>query len=105
MNLLITSESRRQEFEQLHQQWLEMRNNYSSDTSDWAICWPYQRIIGMGPVVLPLILEQLQKRPDHWFWALSAISGECPILPDHEGYFDLMVKDWLDWGKKQGLLP
>ena len=35
---------------------------------------PYQRIIGMGLPVVPLILEELEREPDQWFWALEAIT-------------------------------
>ncbi|MCI0387582.1 MAG: hypothetical protein MOB07_02260 [Acidobacteria bacterium] len=36
----------------------------------------YQRIIGLGPDAVPLILRELQRRSGHWFWALKAITGE-----------------------------
>ncbi len=41
----------------------------------------YQQIIGMGPVALPMILRELKREPDHWFWALQSISGENPVHP------------------------
>ena len=36
----------------------------------------YQRIIGLGPEAVPLLLRSLRASPDHWFAALSAITGE-----------------------------
>jgi len=30
----------------------------------------YQRNIGLGPGVVSLVLEVLQREPDHWIWAL-----------------------------------
>ena len=45
----------------------------------------YQQIIGMGPRVLPLILRELEHKPEHWFWALRLIAQEDPVLPDHRG--------------------
>ena len=39
----------------------------------------YQRIIGMGPRVLPVILRSLKESSSHWFWALTSITGENPI--------------------------
>src|SRR5437870_323143 len=38
----------------------------------------YQRIIGMGWVAVPYILQELARRPDHWEWALQSITGEEP---------------------------
>lgn len=62
----------------------------------------YQRIIGMGPRALPLIVCELQAHPDHWFWALHAISGEDPARP--EATFDEAVDAWLSWGRERGYI-
>ena len=55
----------------------------------------YQRIIGMGPRVLPLIVRELRRERDHWFWALTAITGEDPVPPDDAGDIDKMTEAWL----------
>ena len=62
----------------------------------------YQRIIGLGPGVVPLLLEELRREPDHWFWALSAITGENPVRPGST--FAEAVAAWLDWGRARGLV-
>ena len=62
----------------------------------------YQRIIGLGPAVMPLILRQLAEQPDHWFWALEAISGEDPS--PHTGSIADALTAWLQWGKERGYL-
>src|ERR1700687_149051 len=36
----------------------------------------YQRIIGLGPAVTSLILRDLKKELNDWFFALPAITGE-----------------------------
>ena len=68
----------------------------------------YKRIMVMAerePArILPLILIELQARPNHWFNALMKITGENPVRPRDAGRFDKMVKAWLDWGRKQHLL-
>jgi hypothetical protein len=64
--------------------------------------WAYQRIIGMGPEALPLILRELQREPNHWYWALNAISGEDPA-EGVEGFEEARAR-WLDWGRAAGLL-
>ncbi len=63
----------------------------------------YQRIIGMGWVAVPFILGELARRPDQWFWALRAITGEEPA-PDAQS-FSAAVEAWLRWGRERGLLP
>lgn len=62
----------------------------------------YQRIIGMGHSAVPLILKELQREEDHWFWALKAITGENPIQPQNRGDIERMTEDWLRWGRENG---
>ena len=64
------------------------------------MCWPYQKIIAMGPSVVPLILEEMRNKPDHWFWALSALTDDDPVPPGKRGQFKEMIKAWLEWGKQ-----
>jgi hypothetical protein len=62
----------------------------------------YQRIIGMGQPVVPLILRELEREPEHWFWALEAITGANPVLPEQRGRLDEMAAAWLAWGRENG---
>jgi hypothetical protein len=62
----------------------------------------YQRIIGLGPAVIPMILRELRSRPDHWFWALNAITGEQPVAEGAN--FSDAVATWLAWGNERGLV-
>lgn len=62
----------------------------------------YLEIIGLGGPVLPLLLCELQRRPAHWFLALSSIARENPVR--HGASFDEAVDDWLTWGRSQGLI-
>lgn len=64
----------------------------------------YQQIIGMGRAVVPLILDDLRRTGSHWFWALTAITGEQPIPPADRGRVDRMIDAWLAWGRARGLL-
>ena len=64
----------------------------------------YQEIIGLGRDALPLILRRLSTEPNHWFWALRAISGEDPVPADDVGNFDAMRKAWLQWARDRGLV-
>ena len=89
------------EFNRLLNEWKAARRATSSSTAI-AIHPSYQRIIGMGPPVLPLILRELGRELDHWFWALKAISGEDPVPLEHRGNFRRMGADWLRWGKEKG---
>ena len=89
------------EFHLLVKKWRKETAIFSSITK--IVIHPaYQRIIGMGIPALPLILSELQRKPDHWFWALNAITGEDPV--ELEDDFDSAVKKWLEWGRGKGYL-
>jgi hypothetical protein len=62
----------------------------------------YQQIIGLGPSVIPVILRELAERSDHWFWALTALTGQdpagdCGTIPEGR-------QAWLRWGRERGLI-
>ena len=90
-------------FEDLKAEW-KSKTRYMSNSAQMATVWPYQKIIGMGHVALPLILKELERETDHWFWALEAISGENPVTADDAGNIDAMAKAWIAWGRDQELL-
>ena len=64
----------------------------------------YQEIIGLGPKVIPLILSELRKEPDFWFWALRALTGEDPITEEMRGDLEAMTDAWLSWGHTHAYL-
>jgi hypothetical protein len=64
----------------------------------------YQQIIGMGKDALPFILDDLLRTPNHWFWALQAITGENPIKAADRGNIEKMRFAWLAWGREHGFL-
>jgi hypothetical protein len=90
-------------FERLAKEW-EDETGMFSRTDQIAMHPAYQRIIGLGPAALPLILEALRRQPKHWFWALAAITGENPVPPEDQGRIDKMAAAWIAWGQEQGLI-
>jgi hypothetical protein len=62
----------------------------------------YQQIIGMGEPAIQFILLEMKEKPDHWFWALQAITGENPVLPEWQGRMREMTAAWLRWGRERG---
>lgn len=104
-NLVLVQRSQLNEvqvaFERLADEW---------EDATWAYSFPerkvmhraYQRIIGMGEVVVPLILDRLQTRgPDHWFWALEMIQGENPASGSET--MEQATEAWLRWGRDKSL--
>lgn len=91
----------RSDFEQLADEW-EQGRPLGADISTMAMHPAYQRIIGMGPGAIPLLLSRLAQRPGHWFWALHAITGAEPVSPESQGNLEQMTAAWLGWGKRNG---
>lgn len=70
--------------------------------SDVVMNKAYQQIIGMGAPVVELILQDLKREPDHWFWALRSITGENPVEEGDRGRVGKMAEAWLEWGRRNG---
>lgn len=90
-----------QKFRKLADQW-QTETRHLSLVSDIVLNSAYQQIIGMGSAAVPLLLQELKKQPDHWFWALRSITGENPITPTDRGHLKKMSEAWLAWGKEHG---
>ena len=91
-------------FQDLATAWRQQRGATSSSTMA-AMCPAYQAIIGMGKLAVPFLLSTLRAEgtdPDHWFWALKAITGVDPVKEEDRGRLRAMAKAWLSWGTQQG---
>ncbi len=87
----------------LAKRWHEERGATSSITK-MALCPSYQRIIGMGPRAIPLILKQLESegdQPDMWFWALRTLTNADPVSEADRGNIVRMANAWLEWGRQR----
>ncbi len=90
-----------EKFRALAARW-KAETSFTSSTTEMAMHPAYQQIIGMGPVVVPLLLRELEQNPDHWFWALRAITGADPVPEASRGRIKEMAEAWLRWGQEQG---
>ena len=94
----------------LEQQFTQLAAEWRRETMYWSSTWAiamhpsYQRIIGMGPAAVPLIIRELERQPEHWFWALKAITGADPVLPADRGNIAKMQDAWLQWALEQKAL-
>ncbi len=88
-------------FIRLRNEWKAQRGPESS-TQRMAMHPAYQKIIGMGPAVVPLLLRERETDLDSWFWALRAITEEDPVPPEARGDGAAMAGAWLEWGRERG---
>jgi len=100
----LSSDALAQRFQHLAKIWREECAHLSS-IREMVLHSAYQQIVGMGPSALPFIFAELERKPDHWFWALRAITGEDPVPSEHRGNVAQMARDWLQWASKRGIRP
>lgn len=68
----------------------------------------YLAILGMArednEEIIRLMLRDLRDNRRLWFWALSYLTKENPIMREDAGKLDRMIKAWVEWGKQRGKL-
>jgi hypothetical protein len=96
-----SAESMDQKFKRLAAVWLA-ETAYVSSSSDLVGHPAFQEIVGMGMVVVPLVLRELENRTGHWHRALKRITGADPVPPADRGNIEKATEAWLRWGKEHG---
>ena len=96
---LVESEELRSEFEKLVDAWA-LETMMSSSLHEICSHWAYQRVIGLGSPVVPLILQDVLMGRRHWGWALAAITGENPAKGTDSP--KAAAEAWLKWGRERG---
>lgn len=64
----------------------------------------YRAIVQLGEEVVPVLLRELQRRPEPWFAALREITGADPVRPEQRGDMRAMAEAWLGWGRAHGFI-
>lgn len=68
----------------------------------------YLAIMGMAKEhkddVIRLMLRDLKEHRRPWFWALSYLTTDNPIKLGDAGKLDKMIKSWIEWGNRRGIL-
>jgi hypothetical protein len=88
-------------FQALASEWKAQRG-YTSSITKMSMHQAYQQIIGLGPRAIPLLLRELEREPDHWFWALKVLTGINPVPPEVRDNIEKMAEHWVSWGRQQG---
>jgi hypothetical protein len=97
----VATETVEQRFRRLEAVWTAQTGFLSSD-SEIVEHPAFQEILGLGEVVVPLMLRDLEERPRLWVWALPHITGADPVPPSDRGKIARMSEAWLRWGKEHG---
>jgi hypothetical protein len=101
----LTADELRRTFEELAEAWRE-RTRYKSFIQKLYSAPEYQRIIGLGRPVVALLLQDLEREPQFWFWALECITGENPVPESVSASGDIRATTdaWVRWGYAHGVL-
>lgn len=96
---IVTAEQVR--FDELARRWKDETGFMSNLTMKWAHP-AHMEIIAMGQPALPLILAELERESDHWFFALMTLADKDVAVGEQtvEG----ARQKWLAWGREQGYL-
>lgn len=104
----VTMADDTQQKRELEAKFIRLRDKWQSETSHISatskrvLHSAYQSIIGMGQPAIPLILNELERNVDSWFWALAAIAEDDPATPESMGNGELLAAAWIAWGKQKG---
>jgi hypothetical protein len=91
-----TSTNLRGQFEKLKRQW-QTDCALISSSHDLFAHPAYRSIVDLGPPVIPILLAELEQKPQHWTFALSQIAGINPVPPREAGKLRSMARAWLKW--------
>lgn len=88
------------EFDRLVKEWYG-KVSHHSNPNIWFDHPNYQKILDLGPEIIPLILEELKKDRGLWFDALYQLAGVDPV-PEEVHKTREVKKYWMDWGRAHG---
>lgn len=89
------------EFNELVEQWRRETRFHSSLSKKFTHS-AYVTIMAGGKSALSLILKELERTPDHWFYALRYIVRK-DIAAGRETFEDARTA-WLDWGRENNYI-
>jgi len=91
------------QFYELAETWREQKGGLSL-VYQKSMLPSYQTIIGLGHRVIPFILRELERQPDHWFWALEVLTKQNPVPLADRGNIRKRAHAWIEWGKNNRLI-
>lgn len=90
------------EFDRLVSQW-RLETALSSSVQDKIESSFFKKIVDMKEKIIPLIINELQNRPDFLFLALELIVKDNVIPKEAKGKVDLRIDAWLNWAKENNI--
>lgn len=102
-SLVVPSAETKQIFRTLADEWLD-ETAHLSNPVDKFMHPALVQIIGMGKEVVPLLLEEIERKSGHWFYALENINRMNPVPQQDQWSVEKTADAWLEWGRKERLI-
>jgi len=90
-------------FRPLARRWLS-ETKYCATIEERTRHPAFEAIVKMGEAAIPLVLRELQERPEHWFWVLAEITKENAATDATRGNVESIRDAWLEWGRAKGYI-
>ena len=90
-------------FHQLSEEW-HRETGFLSSITKKCTHPAYLKIIGLSERVVPILLRELERQPDHWFFALHILTDQDPVEEGDAGNMQRMSDAWLRWGREHGYI-
>jgi hypothetical protein len=90
-----------QRFRKEAEKW-DRETAFLSSTPTMVLHDSYQKIMAMGPDIVPIMLRDLRQTRRSWFWALRHLTNENPVPAEDQGNLDKMISAWIAWGVRKG---
>lgn len=91
----------RMEFQRHFAEW-KKNGRKTGSPKRWFAHPSYQAIVSMGWAVVPILLQELEREPEHLYEALRRITGVSVVSRDIAGNLSEMTDAWVKWGRSQG---
>lgn len=87
-------------FTRLSTEWRRATRFSSMHATSWMHL-AYQQIIGLGPSVVPLLVDDMQRGNEDWHWALAAITRANPASEAQSA--GEATEAWIKWWQGRNL--
>lgn len=94
------------EAEEFYEFFQELRNAWLNDTAFESgyknkINHPaYLKIVSMGELIIPILVEDMVENKTPWHYALVDITQKNPIREESAGRANKIIEDWHAWAKE-----
>ena len=63
----------------------------------------YRALVGLGPTIIPMVVEKLRHSPSRLFYLLNDLTGENPVPPESAGKTAEIAASWVRWYDDQAV--